>query len=105
MKHSLPGSSDYEAAVKVVREAGKKWPSTIVARTQVPQFTGGAYSDRTMANRDSDGDGPSGAFKIGRNVVYPVDSLCDWLISRIEAEDISSVTFAAREAKSQNRSR
>lgn len=104
MKHSVPRSNDYEAAVKVVREAAKKWPSTFVSRTQVPQFTGGTYSDRTMANRDSDGDGPAGAFKIGRNVVYPVDSLCDWLINRIEAAGISSVTFAARETKRQNRS-
>ena len=69
-------------AVKSIENAGKNWGSTYVARRQIEQFTGGALSQRTMANLDSVGKGPAEAFKIGRNVVYPVESLCEWLIAR-----------------------
>jgi len=71
--------------VDVIRQTGNLWPSTFVARSKVPEFTGGAYSVGTLANKDSDGSGPKGMFRIGRQVCYPVDSLCDWLIERLEA--------------------
>jgi hypothetical protein len=71
-----------DVAACVIRSAGEKWPTTFVARTQVPIFTGGTVSTRTMANKDNLGEGPSGAFRIGRNVAYPIESLCDWLIQR-----------------------
>jgi hypothetical protein len=74
--------SGKEKIIKLIKKAGEKWPTTFVARQQVSKFTGGVYTIQTMANLDGMGEGPDGAFRIGRQVVYPVDNLCDWLISR-----------------------
>lgn len=60
----------------------ERWPSSIVARTKISDFSGGAFSGRTVANADSAGTGPKGRFRIGKKVVYPVDSLVAWLESR-----------------------
>jgi len=73
-----------EAAAEIIRQAGERWPSTFVPRSQVPKFTGNLIAVGTLANRDSDGTGVEGAFKIGRQVVYPVTALVEWLISRME---------------------
>jgi hypothetical protein len=73
-----------QEAVETIRKTGELWPSRIVARSQVPNFTGGLIAVGTIANKDCEGTGPTGAFKVGRQVCYPVDSLCDWLISRLE---------------------
>lgn len=67
-----------------LRALKDRWPSTIVSRSKVPEFTGGIVSSRYLANLDSAGLGVEGAFKIGRQVCYPVDALIDWLISRVE---------------------
>lgn len=56
-----------------------KWPSTIVARSRIKDFTGGLISPGTMANEDSRGTGPNGRFMIGNKTAYPVDSLIGWL--------------------------
>jgi hypothetical protein len=60
-----------------------KWPSAIVARSRISDFTGGLLKPGTMANLDSEGDGPSEVVRIGRAVGYPVDSLIRWLERRI----------------------
>ena len=60
-----------------------KWPSTIVAREEIRNFTGGAVSEKYIANLDSQMKGPEGRFKIGRKVVYPVDSVLRWLGARM----------------------
>jgi hypothetical protein len=60
----------------------KKWPSSEVARQEVPKFTGGAISEKYLANLDSQGLGPKGRYKLGRRVVYPVSSLIEWLENR-----------------------
>lgn len=65
----------------------KKWPSTIVSRQEARNFSGGTISDRTLANYDAQGIGPSGRFKIGKKVVYPVDAFVKWLESRSTGED------------------
>jgi hypothetical protein len=64
---------------KSLNELKNKWPSSIVARTDVKQFSGGALCPGTLANEDSRGTGPKGAFKIGKKKVYPVDSLIDYM--------------------------
>ncbi len=64
---------------KVLRDMAEKWPSTMVARSQVSIFTGGAISGKTVANADSQGTGPEGRFKVGRQIVYPVDAFISWL--------------------------
>jgi hypothetical protein len=60
-----------------------KWPSAVVARRQIFEFTGGLIHPGTMANADSAGVGPDGAFRLGRSVAYHVDPLITWLEKRI----------------------
>lgn len=64
----------------------EKWPSTIVAREEFRNFTGGAMSEKYLANLDAQMKGPEGRFKIGRKVVYPVDSVLRWLEARMGDE-------------------
>jgi len=60
----------------------EKWPSPLVARSEVSRFSGGVLNSKTCANHDSNGTGPAGRVKIGRKVAYPIDSLIAWLESR-----------------------
>ena len=76
--------SKKEAAIAVIRAAAEKYPSTFICRDRIEEFTGGAIGSRHLANLDSLGLGISGAFKIGRRQCYPVESLVEWLISRLE---------------------
>lgn len=62
-----------------------KWPSTIVARRSVREFTGGLLSPKTLANLDSQGEGPDGRFCCNGQVCYSADKLVEWL----EKRDIS----------------
>jgi hypothetical protein len=73
-----------KSAISVLRSVAERWPSTFVVRNSIREFTGGLYSPGYLANCDSKGIGPEGAFLIGRQKVYPVDSLCNWLISKLE---------------------
>lgn len=59
-----------------------KWPSAIVARDEIGTFTGGVISPKSLANMDSVGTGPEGAFRIGRKIAYPVGNVISWLESR-----------------------
>ena len=63
----------------VFSQMAARWPSSVVARAEAKQFTGGGISPKTLANADSKGNGPAGRFFIGRRVCYPVASLVDWL--------------------------
>lgn len=64
-----------------------KWPSAIVARSEIGRFTGGLFSPRYLANLDSLKSGPKQRIRIGRKIAYPVDALCDWLAERIRPVD------------------
>ena len=57
-----------------------KLPPTI-ARKDVERQLGGIITPKTLANADSSGDGPLGAYQVGRNVVYPTESLVNWRIA------------------------
>lgn len=57
----------------------KRWPSSIVARAEVKNFTGGAISPKTVANADSQRKGPKNRLIIGRRVCYPVQDFINWL--------------------------
>ena len=59
-----------------------KWPSAIVARKKIEEFTGGLISPGYIANLDSQGKGPSGRIQVGRQIAYPVSSIILWLESR-----------------------
>ncbi|NWH06954.1 hypothetical protein [Desulfobacter latus] len=54
----------------------------IIARQKVSEYFGGAISAKTLANLDSLGQGPEGAFRVGRTIVYPTPSLLAWLQHR-----------------------
>ena len=58
------------------------WPSEIVARSSMREFTGGLYSSRYMATLDSAGCGCEKII-IGRRVVYPKARLIEWLKKRL----------------------
>jgi hypothetical protein len=70
-----------------LKSMADKWPSSVVARTEVPTFTGGSLSEKYIANLDSLGKGPDGRFRIGRKICYPVNSLIAWLESRATLVD------------------
>jgi hypothetical protein len=56
-----------------------KWPSSLVARTEIKNFTGGMIASGTLANLESMGIGPEGSFKVGKKRVYTVQPLIKWL--------------------------
>ena len=65
----------------------ERWPSAVVARQEMKSFTGGAVSDRYLANLDAQGAGPEGRFNIGRKVCYPVENVIKWLEKRSTVMD------------------
>lgn len=66
-------------------EMVQRWPSAIVCRDVIDEFTGGAVSQGTMANLDSRGEGPEGKFSLGsRKVCYPAVEIARWLQARAE---------------------
>lgn len=86
MSPSVPVPQSPNTAADIIREAAHKWPSTFIARAKVPEFTGGLVAVGTIANADCAGTGPEGAFKFGRQMAYPINSLCDWLIKRVDGK-------------------
>lgn len=68
-----------------IKALADKWPSAIVTRERVDEFSGGLLHSRTLANIDSDPDrqGPP-RMKMGRKVAYAVTDLCDWLAQRVQ---------------------
>jgi hypothetical protein len=61
----------------------KNNPSGYILRTKLHEKTGGLLHGRTMANRDSLGEGIPGRISIGRKVAYPVESVVQYLQSKI----------------------
>jgi hypothetical protein len=64
-----------------------RWPSALVARSEIGAFSGGAINARTIANLDSMEKGPENRLRIGRKVAYPVSDLIRWLEQRAELVD------------------
>ena len=64
-----------------------RWPSPFIARGEVEKFTGGIVNPRYLANLDSAGKGPSGRFRVGRKIAYPVVEFLAWLENRTQAVD------------------
>ncbi len=59
-----------------------RWPSSMVARTEVNRFSGGILSGKTLANMASRGEAVPAALHIGRKVAYDARELADWLRMR-----------------------
>lgn len=66
----------------IFEQMAARWPSAIVARREVAKFSGGLLNPRTLANRDSRGDGPPKIKCGSRQVFYPVSDLIIWLRAR-----------------------
>jgi len=64
------------------REFAAKWPSPVVARTELDRFSGGLLNCRTEANRDSLGVGIPGRFRVGRKICYPVKAVIQYMRER-----------------------
>lgn len=60
----------------------EKWPSNIVARSEVHRLTGGAIKPQSAANLDSRGDGCPTRFMVNGKIVYPVTDFLEWLKAR-----------------------
>lgn len=60
----------------------ERWPSSLVARERISDFTGGLISSGRIANLDSQGEGPRNRIRVGRKVAYPVNELVEWLAER-----------------------
>jgi hypothetical protein len=60
----------------------EKWPSSIVAREKIHEFTGGAIGPSRILNLETNGKGPPGKMKMGGKIVYPVKDLVRWLEQR-----------------------
>lgn len=59
-----------------------RWPSSVVARTEIERFTGGVIREKYLANLDSQGRGPAGRVRVGRKIVYSVTEVVKWLEGR-----------------------
>ena len=66
----------------IFQEMLAKWPSAVVARTEIAVFSGGMIKEKYAANLDSCGLGCPGRFRVGRKVCYPAKNLVAWLESR-----------------------
>ena len=61
----------------------KNNPSGYILRTNLSEKTGGLLHGRTMANLDSQNIGIPGKISIGRKVAYPVQSVVEYLQSKV----------------------
>ena len=66
----------------IFTEMVNRWPSHIVARREVGNFTGGLIKPKFLANQDSLGTGPAEKIEVCGRVAYSAQSLADWLRSR-----------------------
>lgn len=51
----------------------------VIARKEVGHFLGGLVSRKTLANADARGEGPAGAYAVGKSIVYRTDFLLQWV--------------------------
>lgn len=67
-----------------LQKMAERWPSSMVARTEIERFTGGIIKEKYLANLDCQGKGPEGRFRVGRKIAYPVNSVIQFLQGRAE---------------------
>ncbi|MBT3178828.1 MAG: hypothetical protein HOG03_06355 [Desulfobacula sp.] len=64
------------------KKLSEKFPIGI-PRKEIGRATGNVLHPRTQANLDCLGEGIKGRFKIGRNTIYPVQNVIDFLQSKM----------------------
>ena len=67
----------------VLGQLSETLPPTF-ARKAVTKLTWGMVNHRTLANLDSQKQGPAGKFRVGQQVWYERDSFLAWLQSRLQ---------------------
>lgn len=68
----------------IVDKLTQSWISPYVSRTEVSKFSGGIVSPKTLANADSEGNGPQNKYYFGkRKVFYPKIDLANWIAARV----------------------
>lgn len=65
----------------VFKEMAERWPSSVVARTEIEKFSGGTLSSARLSNLDCLGEGPP-SIRVGRKIAYPVGTLVEWMAAR-----------------------
>ena len=68
----------------IFQAMAERWPSAVVARTEMEKFSGGLMLGKYMANLDSQGAGPARVV-CGRKVAYILkgeNGLVAWLRAR-----------------------
>ena len=68
---------------KHIDEMADRWPSNIVARKEIGNFSGGILSPKTLANMDSKGEGPEGRFIICNQTAYPIQKIIKFMKDRV----------------------
>lgn len=76
--------------MNIYEEMRENWPAPVVARKDISKFSGGLIAAQTLANRDSLRSGPAGRIRVGRNIVYRVDTLVEWLCEVFPAEELDT---------------
>lgn len=74
----------------------------MIARAKVGPLLGFIIDQKTLRNVDSRGDGPAGAIRIGRKVVYNTENLLLWIVQKYgvtKIEDQKSIFFRHKEKK------
>ncbi len=80
-------SQEAEDSLKALGNSLRKNFPLGVPRTKIGEATGGVLHQRTEANNDCMGCGIPGRFKIGRQTIYPVDSVLIFLREKITCID------------------
>lgn len=62
----------------------------VIARKDVERQIGGIITMKTLANADSSGTGPLGAYLVGRSVVYPTEALVRWIIDHMGVDRLKA---------------
>lgn len=63
-------------------EMCERWPSAVVARTAVKEFSGGLLNPSSLAVAACKGDGPP-QIRVGIKVIYRATDLTAWMRARV----------------------
>ncbi len=90
MKETEAVSSNNSLAIEAILALKLQGMTGFIPRQETPKFICNLYSAGYLANLDSKGIGVPGAFKIGRQVCYPIESLINWLLERLDTNQALS---------------
>jgi hypothetical protein len=64
----------------LVESLVQRWPSALVSRDKLKEFSGGVISGRTAANYESLGKGCRAKLIVGKRACYPTEAVAEWLV-------------------------